>query len=142
MVASGIANDWMDIILGLIFGATGSPYSAPATLYFGLCTAIDADGTVTGEPSSGSYARKDVTNNTTLWNTPNNGAMDNKAIITFVAATGSWGTITNFFIADSLTLTGSHIIAYGTLTTPKAITTGDTASFAAGDLDISLTATA
>ena len=40
-----------------------------------------------------------------------------------------------------LTNTGAAVIAYGALGTSKAITTGDTASFAAGDLDITLTAT-
>lgn len=142
MVASGIANDWMDIILGLVFGATGSPYTAPATLYFGLCTAIDADGTVTGEPTGGNYSRKSITNDTSLWNTPSNGAMDNKAAITFATANGSWGTMTNFFIANHSSNTGSAIIAYGTLAVSKAITSGDTPSFAAGDLDIGITATA
>jgi hypothetical protein len=133
----------MNTILGLLFGVVGSPYTAPETLYFGLATgAIAANGTVTGEPASGSYARKSVTNDTALWNTAANGALDNKIAITFVTATASWGTILNFFIANHLTNTGAAIIAYGTLTVSKAITTGDTASFAIGDLDISLTATA
>jgi hypothetical protein len=141
MVASGFCTTWMNTLLGLIFGAVGSPYSAPGTLYFGLCTNVDGAGSITGEPASGSYARKSITNDTNLWNSAANGALDNKAAITFVTATGSWGTLTMFFIANHLTNTGSAIIAYGTLDVSKAITSGDTPSFAAGDLDILLTPT-
>lgn len=141
MVASGFCTTWMNTILGLLFGAVGSPYTAPATLYFGLCTGVAADGTVTGEPSGGSYARKSITNDTSLWNTAANGALDNKIAITFVAATGAWGTLDTFFISDSATLGSTHTIAYGTLDVEKTITDGDTPSFAIGALDISLTAT-
>lgn len=139
MVASGLCTAWANSVLGELFGATA--LSAPATLYFGLCTAVAADGTVTGEPASGSYARKEITNDTNLWNTPANGAVDNKAAITFVEATGSWGALDTFFIANHATNTGAAIIAYGTLSVEKTITEGDTAQFAAGALDISLTAT-
>jgi hypothetical protein len=141
MVASGFCTTWMNTILGLLFGAVGSPYTAPGTLYFGLCTAVAADGTVTGEPATGNYSRKSITNDTSLWNTAANGALDNKAAITFATANGSWGALDTFFIADHATLGGTHIIAYGTLTVEKTITSGDTPSFGAGDLDISLTAT-
>lgn len=33
MVASGFTTLWMNTILGLIFGAAGSPYTAPSNLY-------------------------------------------------------------------------------------------------------------
>lgn len=140
MVASGFCTAWMNTILGLIFGCVGSPYTAPATLYFGLATGVAADGTVTGEPSGGSYARKDITNDTNLWNSAANGALDNKAAITFAKATALWGTLDTFFIANHASNGGSAIIAYGTLNVEKTITTDDTASFAAGDLDISIEA--
>ena len=52
MVASGLCTAWANSVLGELFGATA--LSAPATLYFGLCTSVAADGTVTGEPASGS----------------------------------------------------------------------------------------
>jgi len=139
MVASGLCTAWMNSVLGELFGATA--LSAPGTLYFGLATAVDAAGTVTGEPSGNNYSRKEITNDTALWNTPSGGAVDNKAAITFAEASGSWGTVDTFFIANHGTNTGAAIIAYGTLTVEKTITSGDTAQFAAGALDISLTAT-
>jgi len=141
MVASGFCTTWSDSILGELFG--GTVLSAPATLYFGLCTSVAADGTITGEPTIGvsNYARKSITNDTNLWNTPSNGLVDNKAVITFATASGSWGTLDTFFISDSATLGSTHTIAFGTLTVEKTITDGDTPSFAAGALDISITPT-
>lgn len=140
MVASGLCTAWMNSILGELFGA--SALSAPGTLYFGLCGGVDAAGAVTTEASGGSYERKSITNDTALWNTPSGGAVDNKAAITFVTATGSWGgSMTTFFIANHGTNVDGAIICYGTLSTAKTITAGDTPSFAAGALDISFTAT-
>jgi hypothetical protein len=141
MVASGFCTAWMNIILGLIFGCVGSPYTAPATLYFGLATGVAADGTVTGEPSGNNYSRKSITNDTDLWNTAADGALDNKAAITFPEASGLWGTLDTVFIANHGTNGGAAIIAYGTLSVEKTITSGDTPSFAAGALDISIAAT-
>lgn len=141
MVASGFTTLWMNTILGLIFGAAGSPYTAPSNLYIGLATAVAADGTVTGEPSGNNYARVTVGNSSTNWNTAANGAVDNKTAITFPQASGSWGTLDTFFIANHLTNGGSAVIAYGTLSEEKTIGTNDTPSFAIGALDISLTAT-
>jgi hypothetical protein len=58
----------------------------------------------------------------------------NSAIITFPAATGAWGTITHFgtwSLASGGVFRGS-----GAVTTPKAVSNGDTARFAAGALTI------
>jgi hypothetical protein len=141
MVASGLCTAWMNTILGLIFGAAGSPYTAPANVYVGLATAVAADGTVTGEPSAGNYARVKVVNSSTNWNTAANGAVDNKTAITFPQASASWGALDTFFIANHLTNSGAAVICYGTLSEEKTIGTNDTPSFAAGALNISFTAT-
>lgn len=124
-------------ILDQIFGA--SAYSAPATLYFGLATAEITDsttGSTVTEPEGGSYARKSMTNNKTTWTTASGGSVENDVDIEFVEATASWGTVTYMFIADASS--GGNILAWGQLTAPKAIGTGDNAKFAAGDLVITL----
>ncbi len=60
----------------------------------------------------------------------------NATALAFAEATGSWGTISYFALMDALT--GGNMLACGALTTPKAITTGDTPQFAAGDLSVQL----
>lgn len=128
-----LENEILDHILKV--GA----YTAATNLFIALLnTTPDDDDTgsvlsTAKEVSGGSYAR--VTCNT--WDAASGGASDNTAAITFAEATADWGTVVGFAICDHDT-TG-NMLAWGTLTTPKAIGTGDTASFAAGDLDLTLT---
>lgn len=122
-------------LLDHVFGA--ATFTAGATLYFGLSTTTitDAGGNIT-EPSGNGYARVAVTNNATNFPAASGGAKSNGTAITFPTATGSWGTVTDMFVSDASS--GGNIYCFGALGTPKAITTDDTASFAAGDFDITL----
>lgn len=123
-------------LLDHVWGAAA--YSAPATLYVALSTTTIADdGTNMTEPSGGSYARVAVTNNATNWPAASGGAKANGTAITFPTATAGWGAIVDFAILDDPS--AGNMLAYGTLTTGKTIDSGDTASFAIGDLDITLT---
>lgn len=122
-------------LLDLVFGAVA--FSAPTPIFVGLSTTTitDAGGNIT-EPSGNAYARVSVTNNAANWPAASGGSKSNGTTITFPAATGSWGTITDFFISDASS--GGNILAYGALTAGKAIANGDTASFAIGDIVITL----
>ena len=127
-----------DEVLDHVFGAAA--YTAPVTLWVGLSTTTitDAGGNIT-QPVGGSYSRVSVTNNATNFPASSGGAKSNGTAITFAIATGSWGTCTDFFIADSDTGGSNNILGYGVLTVAKTISSGDIASFAIGDLDLSLT---
>ena len=101
----------------------------------GLSTADPADdGSGLAEPSGNAYAR--VQTSASDWNTASGGSLDNANDITFPQATGSWGAITHFALFDAAT--GGNMLAHGALSQSKTIGTGDTAQFAAGDLDVSL----
>jgi len=105
------------------------------TAYVGLSTADPTDdGSGLAEPSGNGYAR--VTTSGSDWNAASGGEIDNANAITFPEATGSWGTITHFALFDAAT--SGNMLAHGSLETSKAIGDGDTAQFAAGDLDITL----
>lgn len=126
-----------DLTLDYLFGTTAKW----ATLFVGLSTKNidDAGSTSTiSEPSStAAYARVAVANTTANWAASTGGLKTNVAAVTFPEATGDWGTITDFFIATSST--GYTLVAASTLTVAKAVTSGDTLSFAIGDIDITLT---
>jgi len=126
------SNYWENEILDHLFGK--GTYSPP-TIYVGLSTADPGDdGSGLAEPSGNGYAR--VETSAADWNTASGGALDNANDITFPEATGSWGTITHFALFDAAT--GGNMLAEGALSASKAIDSGDTAKFAAGDLVCSL----
>lgn len=132
----GFTNTIESAVLNHIFGKT--TYSAPGTYYIGLSTTDPGEaGSLAGEPSGNAYARVAVTNNTTNFPNAVDGSKANGTKIEFPEATGNWGTITHFFLADALT--DGNIIAYGSLLTPKTIENGDVFYFDVGDMVIELT---
>lgn len=106
-------------------------YTMP-TVYVGLFTAAPTDAGGGTEVTGGSYARKSTAG--TDWNAAsgNPASASNATSITFVTATASWGTATHFGHFDAAT--AGNLLRWGALTTSKTISSGDTASFAAGSL--------
>lgn len=138
---AGSLSDYLEKkILDHVFGATA--YTAPATLYVGLSTSTIADSATgtTGitEPSGNAYARATVTNNTTNFPAASGttATKSNGTVINFATPTGSWGVVTDFFIADALT--AGNILCYGTLGASQTISTGNTVSFNTSTLTITL----
>ena len=103
------------------------------TAYVSLHTA-DPGNAGGSEVSGGAYARQGPVTFANAGNNPT--VASNSAIVTFPAATGSWGTVAYFGVwtaATSGTFQGS-----GALTTSKAVGNGDTARFIAGALTITV----
>lgn len=127
-----------DQILDSWFGGKLIDTIIPDTLYIGLSTTApsEAGGNIT-EPGGFGYARAAVANTAANFpNTGGDGTKSNGATIEFAQATGDWGTVSHFFIADAAT--GGNVLAFGSLGTPKTIGNGDTASFGQGSLTITL----
>lgn len=61
--------------------------------------------------------------------------IDNEAVIEFAPATGDQGTITHACLFDGA---AGDLIWSAELTAPKAVTTGDTPRFPAGDFDVTM----
>jgi hypothetical protein len=104
-------------------------YTMP-TVHVGLFTGAPSDAGGGTEVSGGSYARKATTG--ADWSTPSGGSINNANTLTFPTATGSWGTITHFALFDAAT--AGNMLRWASLTTPKAIASGDVASFPATNL--------
>lgn len=140
--AGEVSNYLAQKILDHLFNNTTYTYEAT---YIGLTTATIADsdtGSTVTEVSGGSYARKQVNANGGAvpdWDLAVSGDpsfVDNNDAITFVTATANWGTVTSFFVATAST--AGNILFYDNDVTDKAVNNGDTAEFAAGDLDLQL----
>jgi len=126
------SNYWENKILDYIFGKASY---TPPTIYVGLSTADPTDsGSGLAEPNGNGYAR--VQTAASDWNAASNGTVDNANDITFPEATGSWGTITHFALFDAAI--SGNMLAHGALSQSKTIDGGDTAKFAAGDLELLL----
>ena len=108
----------------------GAAYSAPSTHYLGLFTAAPGEAGGGTELSGSAYVRKSVAF-TTLGNTTSN-----NAAVEFPTATGSWGTVTHVGVYDASS--SGNLMAYATLSSSKAIATGDVFRVPNGDLDITL----
>ncbi|MFP5109638.1 phage tail fiber protein [Neobacillus sp. C211] len=133
----GFSTYLENAVLDQWFGGVAA--TIPGTLYVGLSTTdpLEAGTGITEPPTANGYTRAAVANNTTNWPaTGGDGTKANGTAIAFPAATGDWGTVTHFFIATAAT--GGNILASSTIGTPKTITNGDTASFGAGSLTITL----
>ena len=114
--------------------------------YIGLSSTAPTNGnppTTITEPSGGSYAR--VTASAATWGsatvvsgtTP---TITNAAVITFPTASADWASganLTHAVIYDAAT--AGNVIGYGTLTVPKNVLSGDTASIAIGGITVTLT---
>ena len=110
-------------------------YTTPGTtIYVGLIKYYDAAvveaGTLTQEPSGGSYARVQVT----AWDAASNGATQNTGAITFPTATGDWGGISGVIISDHAS--AGNVLLHGSLTSSRDVKNGDVFKFNAGDLDV------
>lgn len=131
----GWPNGYESTILNFLYGAVGSPMTAPASYQIALFSTAPTDSTGGTELSGNAYARVTVTNNTTNWGAAGSSgaARTNATAITFPAATGAWSQATSWgaFLPD-----GTTLAIYGDLTTPKTLATGDTASFGVSALSI------
>jgi len=123
------SNYLEDAVLNHVFG--GSAYSAPSTLHIALFTvAPGEDGTGGTEVSGGGYARQTGTF------TVSSGTASNSSAIEYSTATANYGTVVAMGIYDSAT--SGNLLAYGTLTTSKVVSTGDVLRFNASAIDITL----
>jgi len=101
------------------------------TSYVSLHTADPGD-TGANEVSGAAYARVGPIAFANAGNNPT--VASNSAIVTFPAATGSWGTVAYFGVWTALS--GGKFRGSGALATPKAVGNGDTARFLANALTI------
>lgn len=138
---AGFTSAYQKKILDYIFKGTAIASPAPpATWRVALFTTNPiADDTGAVEVTGGSYARASITQaQWTAATAPAGGpsVLENTAAVTFPAATADWGTVVGFGLYD-LASAGT-LIAWGVISPGKVISNGDTASFAAGQLDIIL----
>lgn len=109
-----------------------SAYTPPTSVYVGLYTTAPSDTGGGTEVTGGAYARVTAT-----FGAASGGAIANSSNLTFTTATATWGKILAAGVFTAAT--AGTMLAWTLLTASKTISSGDTAQFNAGDVDISLT---
>lgn len=136
-----LENQLVDHILrGQAFSAT-----SPASVYVALYTAAPTDAGGGTEVTGNNYSRVLVSRTLAAWagtqgasstaaSNGTGGVTSNNSAITFPIPTGSWGTVTHFAILDAAS--AGNFLFTGALTVSQTVNTGNTVSFAAGQLVI------
>jgi hypothetical protein len=129
----------------------GVSWTAPTAVYIGLSTAACSDSSVGTEvANSANYARVALAPSTTNWAATNGpttttnpssgtgGQTSNNSVVNFPTPSGSWGTVTHWFLVDSGTYGAGNLILCAALTAQKTIGNGDAVSFAVSSLTVTV----
>jgi len=118
-----IENQLLDALVGT------AAYSVTTPIKLALVTANGDDASAGTEVTGGSYARQTI-----AFDAAASGSIDNNASISFTGMPSC--TVVGIEIYDSA---GSpKRLAYGALTSSRAVTSGDTVQFASGAITLSL----
>lgn len=118
-------DSFENAILDHALGTTESTFVAQC--YVGLFTVAPTDSTSGTEVSGGSYARQAIN-----FAAASGGSATQSGVVTFPQATGSWGTVVAWGIFDASS--AGNLRYWGDVTPNKAVDSGDTASFADGEI--------
>jgi hypothetical protein len=121
--------------------------SFPSTWYVALFTSACSDSAAGTEVSGNNYGRASLAASLANWagtqsagstaaSSGTGGVTSNNSAITFATPSASWGTVTYWGLYDAVTSGNMWICA--ALTTSKTINSGDTVSFAAGALTVTV----
>ena len=122
--AEKLLLDWM---------MTSGTATRPTAWFVALYTAAPSDSGGGTEVSGSGYARQAVAFNAAT--TPG-GTTTNSADVSFTAAGGNYGTVTHLGIFDASS--SGNLLWHGALTADKTIADGDTITFAAGNIDLTM----
>jgi hypothetical protein len=108
-----------------------SAYTAPSTIYVALFTSAPNDAGGGTEVSGNGYARQSM-----AFSAASSGSIANSGSVEFPTATGDQGTIVAMGLFDASS--SGNLLAYGSLTANKTVSSGDVFRFNASSVTISL----
>lgn len=133
-MAGSMADYLENALLNQLFTGASAPSTATVKVALLTSTPTTDAGTFT-EVSGNNYARASVTSNGTNWTVTAN-SVSNAQTITFnTPSSTGWGTVNAFAIYDNAS---TNMLFWGTLTSAKTINGGDTVTFPASSLTITL----
>lgn len=125
-------SDYAEKLL-LDFLMTTGTATRPTAWYVALFTAAPNDAGGGTEVSAGGYTRKTVAFSAAA--SPG-GTTSNSGEVSFTASGGDFGTVTHMGIFDASS--SGNLLWHGALTASKTVADGDTLTFAAGNIDLTM----
>tara|TARA_R100000951_G_scaffold88181_2_gene76166 strand:+ start:834 stop:1226 length:393 start_codon:yes stop_codon:yes gene_type:complete len=125
-------SDYAEKLL-LDFLMTTGTATRPTNWYVALFTAAPNDAGGGTEVSAGGYARQSVAFSAAA--SPG-GTTSNTGEVSYTASGGDYGTVTHMGIFDASS--SGNLLWHGALTASKAVADGDTLTFAAGNIDLTM----
>jgi hypothetical protein len=122
--AEKLLLDWM---------MTSGTATRPTAWFVALYTAAPSDSGGGTEVSGAGYARQSVAFDAAA--TPG-GTTSNSADVSFTATGGNYGTVTHLGIFDASS--SGNLLWHGALTADKTVEDGDTITFTAGNIDLTM----
>jgi hypothetical protein len=127
----GTLSDYLELeLLDHIFNAA---YTAPTTVYVSLYESDPGDDDSGTETSYTSYARQSIT-----FAAASSRVVDQNALVTFPANTGSTVTITHWGLHDAVS--AGNLMAHGAFGVSKQVNNGNTPSIASSEIDVTFSA--
>ena len=117
----------------LDFLMTTGTATRPTNWYVALYTGAPSDSGGGTEVSGAGYARQSVAFDAAA--TPG-GTTSNSGDVSFTAAGGNYGTVTHLGIFDASS--SGNLLWHGALTADKTVEDGDTITFTAGNIDLTM----
>ena len=125
-------SDYAEKLL-LDFLMTTGTATRPTNWYVALFTSATNDAGGGTEVSAGGYARQSVSFDAA--SSPG-GTTSNSGEVSFTASGGDYGTVTHMGIFDASS--SGNLLWHGALTASKTVADGDTLTFAAGNIDLTM----
>jgi hypothetical protein len=124
---NNLADEGEQTFLDCVLRATSCPTTFFLRLYNDTPVETDTLSTLTGEPTTNSYAAQELTRDSTGWPTLALDSGDYQATAaakTFQATGGSWGPVTYLVLATTSNSTGK-LISYAALSTSRTLAAGE-----------------
>ena len=131
----GFTNLSKNYVLNRVYG--GTDFTPPTNFYLGMSqNNISVSGSNALEPVGNGYARVLIGNSKSNFSVSTTGSLTISASLVFPQSSGSWGTIVDLAMYDSLT--SGSVWAFTTLSVPKTVQSDTIVSFDANAISFSL----
>jgi len=133
---SGKGDFLSNELLDHVFGGVANAFVPSTSLWVALFTAVPTPSGGGTEVAAGDYQRVEFSSTTLVWGLASQTSVKNIIELVFAQATSAWGTIVGMALFEGSVKNSGNLYYFASLTTAKAVLSGETAKFPTGDLTV------